>query len=318
MLKILNDVEIKYLDELYQINTSQLFSLFKQYESNVYQLVENDLEIKSVYQSTSSYLKRINVQTTEKSSLIYYMNCEKELNNDIRGLKNNSNNSRPIIDKYKVLVLHLYGAFYNLIFSLMEDIKKDDGIVAIFESLPLDLPQFDSLTEAIKLRNIFNGDDSLYKPIVRFNTNHNTFKNLCSNYTLSILHMICHGEGNGDLALMGSHDTTKYLGIDTFVRFFNEKYNNGSIDMVYFNSCYSSKFAEKLMNKCNKFNNSISHIGINENNYAISFSLSYYEKVYNTCNYKVSFDEVVENFSFKNKERENYASNMLFLNLTFE
>lgn len=302
IMKLLcEDKEIGKVNEKLNLNIQEIANYFDYFEK-IYSFIKNsksnmpydfivlliELNYKDNYIEYIRNVVKKEYRESSFDSLVYYLMQDKKMILNFRKEKyHNFNRYRYLIIAkgiiYSVINLMNYLIEYCFLTEYYFPNPKKRKIL-IFESCPEDLNYIDGKSEVFKLRSLFINDNSLYYPIVRFNTNLNIFKNTCLGYKIDILHFIGHGEGNGDLCFTSLDGKHKFLGYETLLKFFNNTYfpaHNNNVLLGYFNSCYSSKICTKLVRDSTVFNSLIGCVGINSDLLAIKFAYDFYKKIFN-------------------------------------
>ncbi|MCF0125114.1 MAG: hypothetical protein HUJ68_05055 [Clostridia bacterium] len=226
------------------------------------------------------------------NSFAYYYGLQrneyKNLLKEEKGLYRASNNNPGIskFDLYKNALLNFECSLLNLLLCLVENVdeldKRSKKLVGIFESCQAEKHPLGLMNEVKKVREILL-DSKLYYPIVRFSVNERIFNDTLKRYTPELLHFVCHGEINGDIALVNGNATgMKYMSPGVFVNTIKKHYGKTLIDFIYINSCYSDRFVDKISSSIRTKINidyALSYKGINNNNYATIFSELFYDQL---------------------------------------
>lgn len=305
--KVLNDfisnmIEIKLLYKK-TVNFEQKDNYSK--ENNfIFQLLNklNDLK------SPSFLSKNSNTEQTFK----YYLQVIRKAARD--GFNQNNQLANITLGKYlpKIrMLLLVYNNYINDIYERNSNRIDSMEKVVIFEACPFDQEEIDFSEEVNNLVNIFEKEDSLYFPIVRFGTTYNIFKNTCKTYTPRIIHFICHG-GYDHLCLLKLTGETLKFKSNIFLNFFENDYSKDKdLFLVYFNSCNSDLFASEVRSFKRKnvhFYKTIGYAGANNNFFAIIYSERFYYNFYNDSEHNVCLATKKTKQWFIEKYCNNYTS----------
>jgi len=310
------NIDIDKLNETFQY-LDDIIILFKEYKIEV---LSKEIESLRRTCNLSYFNSCFKERKNYISSFSYYLKIERY---EFEKIKQRNNPTYHDFDRYKGSIIMLLCSFDNIKMRLSEEVylksHSPDRLLLLFEACPLDMNDIDARNEILEIRSTCLNKPNGIFPIVRFATNINTFKNTCNKYKINYLHFACHGEGNGDLGFIGYGGKHRFLGFEVFKRYFSIEYPHKSfnISFVYFNSCFSSKFIDKMVqNKLipRSFDNALGCSGINEDCYALKFSLSFYDNLANQYQTN-SIGEILKitetSSNFKNCK--NYLSKLYFI-----
>ncbi len=285
LLDFLNDAETNY-----KYQNEDILSYIKEKIKN-----ENSAYIKATFLGKSYFY----------NSLIYYSGL---MDSEFRKARDGVSSD---IDPFKRALVLFLSTINNAICELVEkqylDHIKPKKYMLVFEACPAGSKQLKTREEALMIKNIcldYSLDEIF--PIIRFGTNVKMFKRECNNYEASFIHFAGHGEGNGDLALVGYGGQTKFLGYSTFLKYFSSEYVSfhpkAKISLIYLNSCYSNKYVEHMKKDLlfpKLFLNTISNKKTIFDDDAISFSNLFYSKLITKIKRPITdiFDDVKNHFS---------------------
>lgn len=310
----LDDLLIRIIEEKRLLSDENIVSLIR-YRENLF-ASRND-KWRSNKEAINYFFKG-RISTYGFKTLSYYEKLEEKEFSSIRS------GQMKYPQKYRAAINGFLCSVYNSMMELFEEVydaETRSSFLVIFEACPNDLRQIDSRYEVLDIKNICqNAGFNNFFPIIRFGTNANVFKNTCLQYAPSALHFAGHGEGNGDLALLGATGNAKFVGPETFSAFFNGQfllsYPNHIINMAYFNSCHSKKFADKLMHKSliPNIRDYISYRGVNFDWEAMRFSWHFYDELtkYPSPNFFGSYSNARISFENSYPKHKAYLNNLFF------
>lgn len=291
------DSAIHQLLFLEDLNYSNVFDVLKTRFEIVDNVIKSGLKYPSYTYSSLSY---------------YHREIKRMMRSDA-----SSQNQEEMLSLLNVLLCSIYNHMCYLVEKANYN-KANDNIL-VFEACPSDLRMIRSRDEALKIKNLAVANN--INPITRFGTNINAFKNTCNDYRIDYLHFAGHGEGNGDLALVGNDGRKRFLGFDAFEKYFSNEYaglKSGSfIKNIFLNSCNSDKFANKIHGShliSGLFVRSVSHHGENPDAYAIEFADLFYSDMFISMSIQNGFDYAKGNFSASLTTAKNeYANNAILV-----
>ena len=273
-----------------EIYTQTLIFLEDVNEKNVYSYFNERFDIVSKYLST---IRRVDSQPC--SSLFYYFSeCQKAFVGKRRSADSDDKRNMALI---KTFLCSAYNYICYLVAEATFNPRRKT--VVVFEACPRDLPAIQSRREARKIKQ----QAKFYRVncVLSFGTNINTFKFLCDKYRIDYMHFVSHGEGNGDLALVGNNGFCKLLTYKTFEAYFKDNYDSSvrpkTVLCCYFNSCYSNIFINKMCASSSMmrvFKHRIGHIGVNDDDLAIFSAVAFYNCAFRTNDVIYSFLQSVE------------------------
>lgn len=326
-----NKEEQEYLSNILKIDIINIFNKLKKIE-DIYDISEFNNNISSIIKesnidqyhkiivsSATKFIKEHNYTEIHLNSMKYYYRCQEK---DFDELSNSrSNNVQKSFQLYQNHLLSYQSSLLNMFSELVVPFNnpKNKKVVAIFESCQANMHPLNMLYEAKNIKDSLLSSKSYY-PFVTLSTNKRMFKLVVEKHLPEIMHFICHGEINGDLVFFnGNYSGTKNLSPE-YLEGFKSIYGCKKVELIYLNSCFSSKFVQKSsINGCkNYIDHHLGYTGENNDLQARDFSEKFYSDLATFDNpINITYNDVYNAYPDVNVSIEgkliNYKENLILI-----